>query len=109
VMVVGEICNALGLKNVITLQSRMEDVSGKYDFIVSRAVTRLPDFISWVRRKIDPLSKHSLKNGILYLKGGDMAEELLSVRYPVDIYDIYSFFQEDFFKTKKIVYVRIQN
>ncbi len=72
--VVDAVAGELGLKNVKTTYSRVENIDGKYDFIVSRAVTRMPDFVKWVKGKVKKKSLHPLKNGILYLKGGDLSE-----------------------------------
>ncbi len=102
--VVDAISNELKLKNIKTTHSRVENIDDKYDFIVSRAVTKMPDFVKWVKGKIKKDSKHSLKNGILYLKGGDLSEEL-SIYKNVKIFDLYDFFEEDFFSTKKVVYL----
>jgi len=93
------------LKNVKAEQVRAEQIKGEYDFIVSRAVTRLKEFYSWVNRKIKKDSMHELFNGILYLKGGDLEEELAELKKPHQIFDISDYFQEEFFETKKIVYL----
>lgn len=105
--VVNEVVNALELKNVKTGHVRAEKVKDKFDFIVSRAVTNMPDFVKWVRNRIAKEQKHALKNGILYLKGGDLTEEL-SVYTNAKIYDIPDYFKEDFFETKKVVYLPIK-
>ncbi len=105
--VVNEVVNALELKNVKTEHVRAEKVKDKFDFIVSRAVTNMPDFVKWVRNRIAKEQKHALKNGILYLKGGDLTEEL-SVYTNAKIYDIPDYFKEDFFETKKVVYLPIK-
>src|SRR5690606_24809100 len=76
IKVVQEVVDALGLKNVTAKQQRAEKVKAEFDFIVSRAVTSMPDFVKWVRNKVKKQSKHQLKNGILYLKGGDLSQEL---------------------------------
>lgn len=105
IRVVNEISQATGLKNIKAIQSRAEDVNQNFDFIVSRAVTALPEFMKWVQKKIRKENKHSLRNGVLYLKGGDLSDELASMKGKYTIYDLSSFFEEDFFETKKVVYV----
>lgn len=107
IKVVEEVASYLGLKNVTGLQSRAENLDGKYDFIVSRAVTRLPVFTSWIRNKIYPKQKNPLHNGILYIKGGDFQDELDQIKFPYKVFNIPDFFQEDFFETKKVVHVAI--
>lgn len=105
ITVVKEISNALGLKNMEAEQVRAEEIKRKYDFIVSRAVTRMKEFHGWVRNKCKPGSKHSLDNGILYLKGGDLEEEMNELKRPYSQYDLKDFFTEEFFETKKVIYV----
>ncbi|HKZ38297.1 MAG TPA: 16S rRNA (guanine(527)-N(7))-methyltransferase RsmG [Chryseolinea sp.] len=105
ITVVKNVAESLNLKNVKAEQVRAEQIKGEYDFIVSRAVTRLKEFYSWVNRKIKKDSMHELFNGILYLKGGDLEEELAELKKPHQIFDISDYFQEEFFETKKIVYL----
>ena len=105
ITVVKNIATALGLKNVIAEQIRAEQLKGEYDFIVSRAVTRLKEFYGWVHKLAKKQSVHELYNGILYLKGGDLEEELTELKKPYQIFDLSSHFKEEFFETKKIVYV----
>lgn len=105
ITVVKNVAEAIGLKNVTAEQIRAEQLKGQYDFIVSRAVTRLKEFYGWVHRKAKKQSVHSLYNGILYLKGGDLDEELADLRKPHQLFDLSAFFREEFFETKKIVYV----
>lgn len=105
IKVVEEVCKELDIKNVTAINSRVEQIDKKFDFIVSRAVTQMPEFVKWVRRKIKKSSKHSLDNGILYLKGGDLTEELASFKN-IQLYEISNFFSEDFFETKKVVYLK---
>ncbi len=107
IKVVNEIVKELGLKNVTSEHSRAENVKGKFDFIVSRAVTKMDEFVKWTRNKISKNSNHKFKNGILYLKGGDLSEELASFQKAKQ-YDISSFFEEDFFETKKVVYIQLK-
>lgn len=105
IKVVRAVAEELGLKNVLAEQIRAEQMGGKYDFIVSRAVTRLPEFISWVKDKVRRENFNSLNNGILYLKGGDLEEELNGVHLPYALYDLDINFPLEFFSTKKLVYV----
>lgn len=104
IKVVNEVAQAIGLKNVKAEQKRAELVSEKFDFIVSRAVTNMPDFVMWIKGKTKKKNNHSLKNGILYLKGGDLTEELKSFPKAVE-HNISDFFTNDFFETKKVVYL----
>ena len=104
IKVVNDIAENIGLRNLQAEHKRAEQVVGKFDFVVSRAVTRMKVFQQWVRKMISTKQKNSLFNGIIYLKGGDLTEELHGIKN-VDIYDISDFFEEDFFKTKKIVYI----
>jgi 16S rRNA (guanine527-N7)-methyltransferase len=107
IKVVQAVADALGLKNVKTEQIRAENVKGDFDFIVSRAVTNMPDFVSWVKTKIKKQHKHELKNGILYLKGGDLTEELKD--FPkATLYDLADFFEDEFFETKKVVHLPLK-
>ena len=105
IKVVNEIVNSLGIVNVQAMQIRAEDVDGRYDFIVSRAVTKFPVFLRWVRGKIRKKNFNTLNNGILYLKGGDMEEELNSINARYAIYDLDINFPIEFFHTKKLVYI----
>ena len=105
--VVKAIAEAIGLKNVKAEQMRAENVKGDYDFIVSRAVTNMPDFVSWIKDKIKKQNKHELKNGILYLKGGDLTEELAPFPKATQ-YDIADFFDDEFFETKKVVHLPLK-
>jgi len=105
VKVVNEVVQALGIKNVRAIQIRAEEMEGRYDFVVSRAVTKLPLFTMWVRKKITRENKNTLKNGILYLKGGDLEEELNSLNVHYAIYDLDINFPSEFFHSKKLVYI----
>lgn len=107
IRVVNEVKSALGLTNVVAIHERAENIKGNFDFIVSRAVTAMPDFIRWTSGKIAKKNQNSLKNGILYLKGGDLTEELSTVKHAVRIYNLSEVFSEEFFETKKVVYVRL--
>lgn len=107
IKVVQAVASSLELKNVKAEQIRAENVKGDFDFIVSRAVTNMPDFVSWVKAKIKKQHKHELKNGILYLKGGDLSEELKD--FPkATLYDIDDFFDDAFFETKKVVHLPLK-
>jgi len=107
ITVVVEISKALGLKNVTAQQIRAEQINHKYDFIVSRAVTRMKEFYGWVNNKVKRDSRHDLDNGILYLKGGDLDEEMNELKRPYSTYDLTNYFEEEFFLTKKVVYLPI--
>lgn len=106
VKVAAGVAESLGLKNVTTIHERAEKIDHKFDFIVSRAVTAMPDFIKWTKNKFKPKNTNPLANGILYLKGGDLKEEMKEVKKFYKFYDIPDFFSEPFFETKKVVYVR---
>ncbi len=105
IKVVEEVSKALGLQNVKAIHGRAEEVKGQFDFVVSRAVTRMAPFYGWVKDKFLNNSRHSLPNGILYLKGGDLIDELDEAKRPYRIYPIPRFFDDTFFETKVVVYV----
>lgn len=105
--VVSAVVQALKLKNVTATHQRAEAVEGRFDFVVSRAVTTMPNFVKWVKNKIKKEQNHLLSNGILYLKGGDLSEELSSYKTKT-VYDIAAFFEEDFFETKKVVHLPLK-
>ena len=107
IKVVNAVKDAIGLENVSTYHERAEKIKGRFDFIVSRAVTKMPDFIKWVRNKIKKEQKNSLPNGILYLKGGDLKAEMKPIKNYNDTFLISDFFKEEFFETKKVVYVQL--
>ena len=107
IKVVQEVAASLGLKNVQASHARAETIKDRYDFIVSRAVTQMPVFLTWVKGKSAKKNLHNLKNGVLYLKGGDLSEELAGLRYPVKEFPIFEFYKEEFFETKKVVYVQL--
>lgn len=107
IRVVNEVAQGLGLQNVKAEQMRAENVKEEFDFIVSRAVTNMPDFYKWVKDKIRKKSNHELKNGILYLKGGDLTEELQD--FPkATLYNLSDFFEDEFFETKKVVHLPLK-
>lgn len=105
IRVVGEVAKSLGLKNVKAEHARAETIHDKYDFVVSRAVTRLNNFCPWVKGKFLSESKNKLANGILYLKGGDLQEEIDEVNKQVVMYSLTDFFTEDFFETKYVLHI----
>lgn len=108
ITVVQAVADALQLKNVKAEHIRADQVKGQYDFIVSRAVTNMPDFVKWVKGKTLKTNNHTLENGILYLKGGDLSEELKTYQRAV-CYNISDFFEEAFFETKKVVYLPLKS
>ena len=105
--VVNNVVKQLDLKNVKTSSCRVEAISEKNDFVVSRAVTNMKDFVSWIKFKINKISFNDFKNGVLYLKGGDLNEELKSFKN-VKTFELSEFFNEDFFNEKKVVYLPIK-
>ncbi|MFZ6010061.1 MAG: 16S rRNA (guanine(527)-N(7))-methyltransferase RsmG [Bacteroidota bacterium] len=105
ITVVNKVAEGLGLKNVKGEQIRAEQIKGEYDFIVSRAVTRLKEFYGWIHQKVKKRSVHELYNGILYLKGGDLDEELAELKKPYQVSNLSDHFKEEFFETKRVVYV----
>ncbi|MFN7045799.1 MAG: 16S rRNA (guanine(527)-N(7))-methyltransferase RsmG [Flavobacterium sp.] len=107
IKVVNEVAAGLGLKNVKAEQKRAELVKQEFDFIVSRAVTNMPDFVKWVDDKVAKKQNHELANGILYLKGGDLTEELKDFPKATQ-YNLSDFFSDEFFETKKVVYLPLK-
>ena len=105
--VVEGVADAIGLNNIKVSHSRVEDIDDRFDFIVSRAVTTMPKFVKWIKGKIAKEQKHELKNGILYLKGGDLSEEL-KIYQTAKIYNLSDYFTEDFFETKKVVHLPLK-
>lgn len=109
IRVVNEVAAAAELKNVKTSHARAEQIDEKFNFVVSRAVTRLSDFYPWIRGKFEKKSGNALPNGVLYLKGGDLKEEIEEARLKnVRLYPLTSYFTEDFFDTKFVVYFPAQ-
>jgi len=104
IKVVQEIVDGLGLENVRAIHQRVEEDNNQYDFVVSRAVAAMPTFMRWIKGRIKKVSEHPIKNGVLYLKGGDLGEELQDYR-TVQIYSLMDYYKEDFFETKKLVYL----
>ena len=103
IKVVNEVSNAIGLTNVIALHERAENIKDTFDFVVSRAVTNMTDFKKWVKGKFNNTHNNTLNNGILYLKGGDLSEELRGISHSK--YEIADLFEEEFFETKKVIYI----
>ncbi len=107
IKVVNEVIEALQLKNVKAEVKRAEIVKDEFDFIVSRAVTKMEDFVKWTKGKIIKKQNHELKNGILYLKGGDLSEELAG--FPnASLFNLTDYFEDDFFETKKVVHIPLK-
>jgi 16S rRNA (guanine527-N7)-methyltransferase len=106
IKVVNEVAVALGLKNVKATHGRAEEIKGTYDFVVSRAVTQLKDFYPWVKGKFNKRSNNKLPNGILYLKGGDLTQEIADAGLAVQQFFLKDYFDEEFFETKQVIYVK---
>ncbi len=104
ITVVEGVASSLGLRNLEPRCVRVETLPERFDYVVSRAVTAMPEFVRWVWPLIERGERGTLRNGILYLKGGDLAEELALTRKRWDIHEIAHFFEEEFFETKKVVY-----
>ena len=104
IKVVQEVVDGLGLENVRAIHQRVEEDNNQYDFVVSRAVAAMPTFMRWIKGRIKKVSEHPIKNGVLYLKGGDLGEELQDYR-TVQIYSLMDYYKEEFFETKKLVYL----
>jgi 16S rRNA (guanine527-N7)-methyltransferase len=103
IKVVKEVSSAIGLINIRTMHERVENINETFDFVVSRAVTNMTDFKKWVKGKFNKKHNNSLDNGILSLKGGDLSEELKGMSNQQ--YEIADYFEEDFFETKKVIYI----
>lgn len=106
IKVVNEVSNALGIQNVTGIHERVEKIPGHFDFIVSRAVAPLSDLLFWTKDKLSGENFNDLPNGWICLKGGDLTDELKKVKKHIRTYDISEWYQEEFFETKKIIYVR---
>lgn len=109
IKVVSEVASALKLTNITAEHIRVEDVKQKFDFVVSRAVTAFPRFVSMVQSKVASKSNNDLQNGILYLKGGDFEEEIEPFRKQIQVYELQSFFEEEFFETKRLIHMTLKN
>jgi 16S rRNA (guanine527-N7)-methyltransferase len=105
IKVVEEVCKAAQIHNVRGIHSRAESISGQFDFILSRAVTAFANFIPWTKGKFSKQDKNPIKNGILYLKGGDLAQEIAEANIKVKEYALSDHFKEPFFETKKLIFV----
>ena len=108
IKVVNEVVSRLGLENVKAYHKRAEEIDGQFDFVVTRAVARIKKFIPFVKGKLHPESFNDLKNGVLFLKGGDLAEEIEESNKQVHLYPISDYFTEDFFETKMVLYTRVK-
>lgn len=106
ITVVKGVCEGADIKNIDARNTRVEQIQEKFDYVVSRAVTEMPAFVKWIWTKIQKGQKGTLPNGILYLKGGDLKEELAATKIQWTEYNISEFFEEDFFETKKVVYTQ---
>ena len=109
IKVASEVASAINLLNVKAKQMRVEDVKDKFDFVVSRAVTAFPNFVDLVRSKVSGQNKNDLPNGILYLKGGNFEEEISPYKQHLKVYNLQSFFQEEFFETKRLIHMTLKN
>lgn len=109
IKVVNEVASALNLTNVQAKNIRVEDLKKQFDFIVSRAVTAFPKFVDMTRTRVSVQGKNELPNGILYLKGGDFAEEIEPFGPNVRVFELKDFFEEEFFETKKLIHLPIKN
>ena len=103
ITVVKEVSQAIGLQNVTALHGRAEDLKEKFHFVVSRAVTQMPVFLRWLKGKFEKEQFNPKHNGVLYLKGGDLSEELAGMK--AEIFELNKFFDSEFFETKKVVYL----
>ncbi|MBK7172508.1 MAG: 16S rRNA (guanine(527)-N(7))-methyltransferase RsmG [Bacteroidales bacterium] len=108
IKVVEAVKTELGLKNVMALNSRVEIIPQKFHFIVSRAVTTLPEFLPWVGNKILSSNFNNLPNGVLYLKGGDISEEIAQIKAKVTLFPLSEYFEEPFFETKQVVHIKLK-
>ena len=105
IKVVNAVIEALELRNVTAQQIRAEELKDKYDFVVSRAVTRLPEFVPWVQKNISAKQINPMPNGILYLKGGEISAEIKPYKRSVFVKNLSDYFDEEFFDTKKVVHL----
>jgi 16S rRNA (guanine527-N7)-methyltransferase len=109
IKVVQEITNSLGLKNIEAHHMRAEKVNDSFDFVITRAVAPMIDLVKWTRKKYKKTNKHSIDNGIIALKGGDLSAELASWGNRKKVVDLSTYFEESFFETKKIIHVAVKN
>lgn len=103
ITVVKEVSAGIGIQNITAVHGRAEEVKGQFHFVVSRAVTQMPEFLRWLRGKFEKEQFNSKHNGVLYLKGGDLTEELAGLK--TEIFDLKKYFDSEFFDTKKVVYL----
>ena len=108
IKVVNEIAERLGLENVKAYHKRAEEIEGQFDFVVTRAVTNIKKFIPWVKGKLLPETENDMKTGILFLKGGDLTQEIKESKKQVHLYPLSDYFTEEFFETKMVVYTRVK-
>lgn len=109
IKVVNEIAKTLNLQNIKAEHIRVEEVTQKFDFVVSRAVTAFPRFVSMVRSAVSKQNNNDVPNGIIYLKGGDFEEEISSFGQQVKVIDLQNYFQEEFFETKRLIHLTVKN
>ncbi len=105
IKVVNEVAAEIGLTNVIGINDRAEKLNRKFDFVISRAVTAFPQFVELSKNLISAKHKNAIPNGILYLKGGDFDAEIAPFRKKIEIFGIQTFFEEEFFETKKLIFL----
>ena len=108
ILVVQEVSGQLKLTNVRAQKNRVQEIKLRYDFVISRAVTAFPDFVSMVRKNVSPHSGNALPNGIIYLKGGDFEDEISAFKASAEIFDLSKIFEEPFFETKKVIYLPVR-
>ena len=108
IKVVQEIASTIQLQNVVAEKKRIQEINIRYDFVVSRAVTAFPEFVQMVRKNVSSISKNVLPNGILYLKGGDFAEEVHLYKNTLEVFELSGIFTEPFFETKKVIYLPVR-
>ncbi|MEK7720274.1 MAG: 16S rRNA (guanine(527)-N(7))-methyltransferase RsmG [Bacteroidota bacterium] len=108
IMVVQEVADQLKLINVKAQKNRVQEIKLRYDFVISRAVTAFPDFVSMVQKNVSPHSGNALPNGIIYLKGGDFEAEISAFKSSAEIFDLSKIFEEPFFETKKVIYLPVR-
>jgi 16S rRNA (guanine527-N7)-methyltransferase len=108
ILVVQDVAEQLKLTNVLAVKNRVQDIKQRFDFVISRAVTAFPEFVSMVRKNVSPLSKNALPNGIIYLKGGDFEAEIKSFSAIAEIFDLSKSFEEPYFETKKVIYLPVR-
>jgi 16S rRNA (guanine527-N7)-methyltransferase len=108
IKVVQSVADEIGLENIQTQWCRAEELNQKFDFVVSRAVTEFPLFVSWVSKLISPSGINDIRNGIIYLKGGDVSNEMLQFEGKIVVQEVSDYFEEEYFLSKKIIYLPIR-